>query len=279
MCVLRWGRCLGRWSRGSLARCPTPLRKVCGGSTGRGTYLDYAPRLNAPRKDFLETWLRRLALDSPSMTDDVRGDLRSYYEEEARQGLRGPLKGGRAAVRRKFIAVLHAEARTSVVDFGSGPGRDAHGFLDEGIAYIGVDLAHGNGVLAAERGITVVHGSIDAPPFAPASFDAGWSMSTLMHLPTTEVPAALQAMVRTLRPGAPLWIGQWGGGMGEHVDDEHIEGERRLFSLRSFEQNRELLGAVATVEHGEIWPVDPAGWEYHMFHLRVPSGPSESGTA
>ena len=205
------------------------------------------------------------------MTDDVRGHLRSYYEEEARQGLRGPLKGGRTKARSAFIDVLHAEARTSVVDFGSGPGRDAPGFLDERINYIGVDLAHGNGVLAAERGITVVHGSIDAPPFAPASFDAGWSMSTLMHLPTAEVPAALQAMVRTLRPGAPLWIGQWGGGMGEHIDDEHIEGEQRLFSLRTFEENQALLGVAATVEHGEIWPVDPAGWEYHMFHLRVRS--------
>ena len=82
----------------------------------------------------------------------MQADLRSFYEEEARQGLRGPLKGERVELRTRCLDLLKKEARVSVVDLGSGPGRDASAFLEAGHTYVGIDLAHGNGVLAARDG-------------------------------------------------------------------------------------------------------------------------------
>lgn len=201
---------------------------------------------------------------------DVQADHRSYYEEEARQGVRGLLKGRRVELRADCLALLRRESRHSIVDFGAGPGRDAPAFLEAGHSYLGIDLAHGNGVLASERGINVVHGSIAAPPLRPASFDAGWSMSTLMHLPEAEVPTALAAMTESLRAGSPFFVAQWGGSLGDHVDETKIAGQRRLFSLRSFERNRQLVSEAGEIEREEVWPVGPEGWEYHVFVLRTP---------
>lgn len=156
-----------------------------------------------------------------------------------------------------------------MLDFGAGPGRDGEGFLAADRRFVGVDLAHGNCVIAAETGVTVVQGSVAAPPFRAGSFDAGWSMSTLMHLPEAEVPAALDAMTTPLRPGAPLLIGLWGGDQPDVIDESGIDGQRRLFNLRSFDRNRELVEACGPVEQASQWDVIEQGWHYQVFQLRV----------
>jgi len=200
---------------------------------------------------------------------ELRDDLRSYYEEEARLGLRKPLRGRRLDLRLDFLALLDQEGRTSVLDLGAGPGRDGTAFLAAGLRFVGIDLAHGNGVLAAEDGVTVTQGSIAAPPFRPRSFDAGWSMSTLQHVPEAEVAATVAAMVMPLRAGAPLVVGLWGGDGRDMIDESGIDGKRRLFSLRTQARNRELLGAGGFLEQESVWDVAENGWEYHVFQLRV----------
>ena len=204
---------------------------------------------------------------------DVLADLRSYYEAEAEQGLRRELTGRRVELRDEFITLLREERRRSVVDFGAGPGGDVAGFDAAGMQALGLDLSHGNGVLAAANGLAVLQASLAAPPLRPASFQAGWSMSTLMHVPESDVPAALGAMAAVLEPGAPLFVGQWGGQLGDQIDTDKIEGQRRLFSLRSFERNCLLLSGVGQVATSELWPVGPPGWEYHLTLVRIGAGP------
>lgn len=207
-----------------------------------------------------------------SQHGSTRADLAAYYEEEARLGERGPLRGRRVGLNASFLELLEREDRSSIVDFGSGPGRDGEAFAAAGHRYVGLDLAHGNGTLARTRGLAVVQGSIDSPPFPVGCFDAGWSMSTLMHLPAIEMGDAIRAMVASLRPGAPMVVALWGSpsseGERDDVDTEMIEGQRRLFSLRTVETNGGLLGAEADIERVETWDVGPDGWNYQVFWLR-----------
>ena len=76
-------------------------------------------------------------------------------------------------------------------------------------------------------------------------------------------------MTGPLRAGGPMMVGLWGGTPRDEIDDAKIQGERRLFSLRSVDQNHELLGAGGTVEQRSTWDVGPDGWEYQVFLLRV----------
>ena len=203
--------------------------------------------------------------------DPVTAELRAYYEEEARQGLRGPRDGWRLDVRRDFVDLVRSEGRTSVIDFGAGPGHEVEAFGAEGLRAVGVDLAHGNGVAAARRGVHVVHGSIGAPPVRPRSFDAGWTMSVVMHVAEDELVATVGAMTGPLRPGAPLQIGLWGGERRLHVvDDRALVGRRRPFDLRPPELNRALLGSVAPIEWSAVETIGPDGWNYQLFRLRIP---------
>lgn len=206
---------------------------------------------------------------STNSEDAARADLRSYYEREAEIQGRPEIRGFRIELRDQFIGLLRSEQRRSVLDLGSGPGLDGRAFVEAGVRYVGLDLAHGNGVLAARTGLSVVHGSIAAPPFRPHSFDAGWSMSTFMHVPADEAAVAATAMCGPVRPGGPLLVGVWGGTRRDEIDDSKIEGERRLYSLRPVDHNRRLLEAGGTVEHRWTSDAGPDGWEYQVFLIRA----------
>lgn len=201
--------------------------------------------------------------------DPARRNLRAYYEEEARLRLREPVSGRRVELHADFVSLLNAEGRRSVVDFGAGPGRDGEAFVAAGLGFVGLDLAHANAVLARERGVSVVQGSIDAPPFHEGTFDAGWSMSTLMHIPADDVPRTLTAMTATLRPGAPLLVAVWGGDQGDIVGKFGLAGHQRFFSLRPFDVNLELFEACALVETATTWNFEPDEWQYQVFQLRT----------
>jgi len=204
-----------------------------------------------------------------SEPDGIVADLRSYYEREAALDVRRSRTGMRVEIRTDFIELLRNEGRSRVLELGCGPGHDAAAFLEAGIEAVGLDLAVGNAKLGAERGVRIVAGSMAAPPFDRDSFDAGWSMSTLMHVPESEVEGVVAHMVRPLRAGAPLMIGLWGGERRDETDTTNLPGERRLFSLRPLERNAELLSAAGSIESGEIRGAGPEGWEYQIFLIRV----------
>lgn len=207
--------------------------------------------------------------------DDNAIDHLAYYEQEALARTRKEPTGRRVELRDRFVELLGAEGRTRVIDYGAGPGSDGHGFRAAGLTYVGLDLARGNGALAAEAGLTVIQASIDAPPFRDHWFDAGWSMSTLMHLPAEQVPTALAAMARPLRPGAPLHIAVWGGDQGVESRPSTNGTVRRQFHYRTFEENRELMATAGSVEHEEQWepffhPKIQVVEEYQVFRIRLP---------
>jgi SAM-dependent methyltransferase len=204
------------------------------------------------------------------VADETKRDLLRYDEAEARLRARGPLSPPRVALVDEFVALLRAEGRASVVEFGSGPGGDGERFVAAGCVYVGIDLAFGNAQLAAERGVTVVQADLAALPIRSHTFAAGWSMSTLMHLPAHQVPAAAAQMRTALRPGAPLVVGMWGGNDVDIVGERGIEGQRRPFSLRSHDHNAELLAAAGVIEWSTTWDLDATAWPYHVFRLRTP---------
>jgi SAM-dependent methyltransferase len=200
----------------------------------------------------------------------VRRDLLAYYDDEAATGARRPVSGYRVELRDRFVELLVGEGRRSVLDIGAGPGSDAAGFTDAGITYRGIDLAPANAALAKRSGHDVLAASLFDLPFPRDLFDAGWSMSTMMHVPDGEAVDALREIVRPLVSGAPLAVGSWGGSLGEIVSTKHDdESRRRLFCLRTWEQNRELLEEVGTIEHHEVWETGAPGWEYQFAIVRV----------
>lgn len=190
----------------------------------------------------------------------VERDLAQYYEQEAATRAERDIDPQRVAARHRFIRLVGRSA--SVLEVGIGPGRDAAAFVGAGLDVCGVDLAHAHTRFAARTGAAPAVASVRALPFATATFDAVWSMSTLMHVPNAAIAAALTEVRRVLRPGAPAAIGVWGGTNVEAHHDADAFDPPRLFSRRSDQRWRDLLSILGDVEEFAHWGDSQGGGEH-----------------
>lgn len=200
-------------------------------------------------------------------------DLRAYYEDEAADRDQRPLDPRRDGARTDFIALLGTEGRRSVLEIGCGPGRDGAAFAAAGLDWAGIDLAQNHVDLCTVKGLSATRGSVQQLPFPDGSFEAGWTMSTLMHLGDADLVSALCELVRVLRPGAPLAVGLWGATADEHTVSDLDRVRRpqvppRFFARRSDATVRRLFGRIGTIERFLRWPA-AQDWHYQWFIVRL----------
>jgi SAM-dependent methyltransferase len=192
----------------------------------------------------------------------VERDLATYYDQEADERAARELPLPRITARDAFVASLAPGA--TVLEIGVGTGRDASGFVAARHAVVGVDLSPAFAHHARATGADVILATARALPLRDASFDVIWTMSTLMHIPNDAIDGALREVGRVLSPGGVAAIGVWGGPDVENYLDHARYSPPRLFSRRSDERWRAMLGAVGTVEHFERWDDagDPFWYQY-----------------
>lgn len=122
----------------------------------------------------------RMPVDLDASKRDA--DLVAYYDNEVRSRAQRRLPPQRVAHRAGFIELVKGEGRGSILEIGSGPGRDGQAFANAGLAYTGVDLSPRSVAECRSLGLEAVVASVLQLPFRNASFDAGWTMSTLLHI-------------------------------------------------------------------------------------------------
>ena len=201
----------------------------------------------------------------------LEADLAAYYDQEAEQRAGRGLDPRRADRREEFAQLLAAEGRRTLLEVGTGPGRDAAAFLARGMTVSGVDLSAEHVRMARAAGVEAHRASVHSLPFPDDAFDAGWTMSTLLHVPDAQLDSALTEVRRVLAPGAPLAIGVWGGQDFEGPSVEDDIQPPRFFALRSDARLREMLARHGELERFETWPGSGANsWTYQWCVLRVP---------
>ncbi len=109
-------------------------------------------------------------------------------------------RGLRRAARLVLDPAVAGRRLTHIVDCGSGTGRNLDWLREYGPA-IGVELSPTGLAVARAHGRPVVRGSVTALPIATASADLVTSFDVLYCLPDADERAALEEMVRVLRPG------------------------------------------------------------------------------
>ena len=197
-------------------------------------------------------------------------DLAAYYDQDAGHRAHRAIDPRRVAYRERFATQLIAEKRKRLVEIGTGPGHDAAAFLAQGLAVSGVDLSAEHVRLCRAAGVDAYASSVMHLPFRAESFDAGWSMSTLVHVPDTEFDAAVGEIRRVLTAGSPIAIGLWGGKDWEGPKEDDEIYPQRFFSFRSHDRLQEMLGRHGVLEHFETWSPDgPARWSYQWALLRT----------
>lgn len=197
---------------------------------------------------------------------ELEGLHRRFYDVELEARASRPLGADRERQVRLFADRCAAERRTRVLEVGCGAGRDGRIIADAGLDYTGVDLSVVGARICHDVGLSACAASVLALPFADDTFDAAWTMSTLMHLPGDGLPQALEELQRVLRPGGVLEVGVW----GRDEDGEWFDADGRYFRHRTDDDLRGLLGAVGAVDEMARWDyLDEAGAHYQWARVTV----------
>lgn len=205
-------------------------------------------------------------MTSNDSRDQREAELRAYYAQEVDHRASNTLDHRRVEARTSFTELLRREARETIVEIGCGVGRDGTAFDEAGLTYTGVDLTPESVEYCRSQGLTVKVASALELPFPDDSFEAGWTMSTLMHLAHDDLAPAVGECARVLRSGSPLAVGIWGSpepdvrtvttGFGDRyfatIDDARLQAALRTVGV--IEEFRTWGDEAATNRHYQ-WAV------------------------
>lgn len=207
------------------------------------------------------------------MTDDLRTEretqLRAFYAKEVGTRAGRVHAGRRDDLRAEFIELLRAEQRSDVLEVGCGAGQDGSAFAAAGLAYTGVDLTPESVAYCRSLGLRAEVASALALPYPDGTFEAAWTMSTLMHLAPDDQVRAAAELARVLRPGALLAVGVWGSRTpNERTHTNEFGG--RYFATTDDDHRQAMLSTVGAVERFETWPDDRSDQHYQWAVVRIP---------
>jgi SAM-dependent methyltransferase len=202
----------------------------------------------------------------------LEADLAAFYDQQTPTRAQSRPDPEREIRRAAFVELLRSEGRATVFEVGTGPGRDAIPFLEDGFAVSGIDLSEESVRHCVDAGIDCRQASLFDIPFEDGMFPAAWTMSTLLHVPDTRIDDALLEVMRVLEPGAPIAIGVWGGPDSERYRLYRGIEIPRFFSSWSDGRWRAILERYGTVERFDTWVDQPeSDMHYQYAVLRKPA--------
>ncbi len=108
---------------------------------------------------------------------------------------------------RTFLARFIERSGPTILDVGSGPGRDGLLLQQSGKTVTCVDASEAMVRLSAQRGLRSVVADFEALPFEDGLFDAVWSYTALLHVPKQSVATSLGEIRRVLKPAGIFGLG------------------------------------------------------------------------
>lgn len=167
-----------------------------------------------------------------------------YYQNHAQDFFDGTVNVNMTPLYEAFTRQLAPGAR--VLDAGCGSGRDAKAFHEMGYQVDAIDASSAMVGLARQHTGLPVQLMSFSEIDGKAQYDGIWCCASLLHVPSSELPAVMQKLADALKPGG-VWYVSFKYGNGERV-----QGERRFTDLDE-EGLRELLAVVSGVEIGSLW--------------------------
>jgi SAM-dependent methyltransferase len=199
------------------------------------------------------------------MDQEFKIDLVHSYDGDAAARDERVLPVERIGFRERFIDLLLTESRASLIEFGAGAGHDAVGFSSAGLSVVAMDLSPENVANCRAKGIEAQVGDFYDLDLPDGAFEAGWAMSTLLHVPDSHIDRVLNEIIRVLKPGAPLAIGLWGGIDHEGIHEDDWADPKRFFSRRTDARLQEILERHGNVEIFETAMHDEGPNEHYQW--------------
>lgn len=160
---------------------------------------------------------------------------------------------------RTFVLALARRFGPSprVLELGSGPATDAWRLRDAGAKVVCLDAAPTMLLTAARRSVPALlaGGDLLQLPFGDETFAGAWACGSLLHVPSTALPAALLEARRVLLPAGLAYL-TLRAGSGQRITGPS-PGLTRLFSYFSEPEIEKTLadaGFAPLSSDTRLWP-------------------------
>jgi SAM-dependent methyltransferase len=170
----------------------------------------------------------RLRPTGDARAEEITAAVRSYYDAEVDQRDALIRQDWKLDERAAFLDRLRAAEAATLLEVGAGTGQDSRFFSDEGLDVTAVDLSPAMAERVREKGVHALVGDVTSLEFS-ADFDAVYTFNSLLHVPDTALPAALEGIRTALKPGGLFYLGVYGGTEPE----EGFSDDERFFSFRT----------------------------------------------
>ncbi|HCM9595534.1 class I SAM-dependent methyltransferase [Enterobacter bugandensis] len=167
-----------------------------------------------------------------------------YYQNHAQDFFDGTVNVDMTPLYEAFTQHLPHGAR--VLDAGCGSGRDAKAFHEMGYQVDAFDASSAMVELARQHTGLPVQLMTFSEVDVKAQYDGIWCCASLLHVPSSELPAVMQKLADALKPGG-VWYVSFKYGNGERV-----QGERRFTDLNEMELRR-LLNRMSEIDIFSLW--------------------------
>ena len=171
----------------------------------------------------------------------MRTNLILSYNRNAEQRNKSAIEDWKAIERAEFLALLKSEQKQSLLEIGAGHGRDSQFFQENEFQVTCIDLSPEMVRLCQQKGLDARVMDMIHLDFPDHSFDAVYSLNSLLHLPKKELPIVLQNIRRVLKANGLFFLGVYGGYDFEGIRETDSYTPKRFFSFHSDEGLKQVV--------------------------------------
>jgi SAM-dependent methyltransferase len=189
--------------------------------------------------------------DPAATCAELQDQTERYYERNAASYAAATSGVDMSAVYERFLK--HLPSNATILDAGSGSGRDTLAFLQRGHAVEAFDSSPDLCGLSTEltgvRAEVLRFQELDTRD----RYDGIWACASLLHVPDNELRDALQRLVRALKSNGAIYM-SFKEGAGER-----IASDGRLFLDMNEDQIRNFFAALPDVALRDVWMSEGEG--------------------
>lgn len=204
---------------------------------------------------------------------ELRDSLREAYNKYAQERETYAMQDWKIDLRSNFLSLLQKEQKKTLLEIGAGTGRDSKFFQDEGLDVVCIDLSPAMVDLCKQKGLTAYMMDMAEVQFPAGSFDAVYSMNSLLHLTKAEFPAVLRNIDRLLKTDGVVFIGMYGGLEHEGVWENDSYDPKRFFSFFTDEHLKQEVTKVFDIISSESIhpnPEDNLDFQWLLLRKKIP---------
>ena len=203
------------------------------------------------------------------MNRPFRDNLRKTYDRQANQRDAGSIQEWKEKERANFLYLLQKEDKHTLLEIGSGPGRDGRFFQENGIEVVCIDLSPEMIKLCRQKGLTAYVMDMADLTFPANSFDAVYALNSLLHLTKVELPTVLKKIDSILAPTGLFFMGVYGGDEFEGIREDDQNDPKRFFSYFTDDHLQKVVSQVFDILSFRHIPVQRAdNWHFQSLILR-----------